>query len=676
MRVGRVVPSLRQRLVERRGDEPVLLGLAVAVGVVTGVLAVVLIRLIFAVQALAFGALPPVPTLLVVPALGGLLVGLATTYWLPEVAGGGVTSVMTSIALHGGRMRPWVAPGKLVASAVNIGTGASGGREGPIVQIGASVASSVGRVFALDEDRMRTLIAAGAAAGIAASFNAPLAGTFFALEILIGGFRLRSLQTVVVACVAASVTARELLGAAITYQLPRPPGFRDVREIPFYVLLGLAAVVVGVAFIRLEHVVADFAERVRVWRPLRPALGALAVGVIALAFPLVLGTGDHLPRSVTSLTEPIEVLLQGGLGGGWRAVGFLLALVAAKLAATALSIGTGNSVGSFAPAVFLGAALGGGFGHATSALLGASPVEPGAFALVGVAAVLGAAVRAPLTGILLAFELTNDYQMVLPLMLATGIATFAAERLERDSLYTLPLTRRGIVYAEPVDLDLMQTVRVGEVMTREPDSVPADLPLPALLDEFSRTRHHGFPVVDGERLVGVVTLADLATPDRAALNGAEPTAAQLCTRRVVTVTPEDPVFRALRRMAAIDVGRLPVVAADDHTRLVGLVRRADLVKAYQRAVTRSLGAQQRAVHSRLRDLGGVTLIELRVDEAAPAAGCAVRDVEWPARTVLTSIRRHGDVVMPGGDTVLEPGDEVVVLTDTGAAEGVQRLLGS
>jgi chloride channel protein, CIC family len=251
---------------------------------------------------------------------------------------------------------------------------------------------------------------------------------------------------------------------------------------------------------------------------------------------------------------------------------------------------------------------------------------------------------------------------------------FVSDRVQPGSIYTLPLLRRGIVYAEPEDIDIMQTVRVGEVMTANPDTVPADMPLPALIDEFGRTRHHGFPVVEDGRLVGVVTLSDLGRAGPDGLEGAELTAGDICTRHPLTVTPDDPVFRAVRRMASLDVGRLPVVSPDDHGRLVGLVRRADIVKAYQRAVTRSLGVQHRQQSSRLRDLSGARFVEFVVEPAAPVTGEAVRDVPWPERTVLTSVRRGADLIMPNGDTVLQAGDVVVALTQHDTAAEVRRLL--
>ena len=667
---------LRARVLARSGGDTAMVALGVGVGVATGALAVALIAGIRLVQSIAFATSSPA-ALLVAPFVGGLIVGLLALR-VPSVAGGGVTPVMTAVALHGGRMGSAVAPAKLVASAVSLGTGASGGREGPIVQIGGAAASLLGRAFALDDERMRTLIAAGAGAGIAASFNAPLTGIFFAIEIIIGGYRVPSLQAVVVTCVVASVTARQLVGSTITYQLLDPPRFGEARELLIYAVLGLAAAVVGLAFSRGEHFVAGLAGRSKVWPPLRTALGALCVGVIALALPEVLGSGEHLPATIGGLTEPVEGFLQGGFGTGYAAAGYAAALLVGKLVATCIAVGTGSSVGSFAPALFLGAALGAVFHHLGEGVLGSSPVDVGALALVGAAAVLAAAARAPLTAILLAFELTNDYAMVLPLMLATGIAMLVSERLDRDSIYTRALRERGIVYAEPHDIDVLQSVTVGEVMTASAPSVPADLSLPELIDRFAATGHHGFVVVDPDapnpRLVGVVTLADLGRPDTEALDR-EPTAADLATTTCVTVTPRDPVSRALRRMAAIDVGRLPVVAADDHSRVVGLFRRSDLVTAYQRAMTRSLAAQQRKAMTRLRDLSGVTFIELKVDPRSPAAGRAIREIGWPGRTVLTSIRRRGDVVIPSGNTVLEAGDELVILADPAATEAIRNLVG-
>jgi chloride channel protein, CIC family len=675
------VRRVRQLASAPRSADGIMLALGAVVGLGTGLFAV--IELIRGVGALAFGLSPTPLGLVAATTIGGLVVGVIVTYWVPEARGGGVAHVMETIALHGGRMRPSVALGKLTAAGVSLGTGAAGGREGPIVQIGGSVGSTLGRAFALSEEQKRALIAAGAAAGIAASFNAPIGGMLFAVEIIIGGFRLRYLQVIVVSSVVASVTARQLLGDELIYN-PPPYSLAGPIELGFYVVVGLVAVAAGMTLLRGEPIAVALFGRLRIWPPLRTAVAGFLLGLFALVLPEVLGAGVDLPAIPgLSTREPIGDMLAGTFGGtGLSAAVLLVLLAVGKLLAALLTLGGGYAAGPIAPSIFIGAALGGAVGHTAQALLPEATIQPGALALAGMAAVMASANRAPLTSILIVFELTGDYDMVVPLMLSVGIATLIADRVTRESIFTLPLQRRGIVYGEPEDVDIMQTVRVGEVMTRSPDTVPATMPIEALHREFRRTRHHGFPVVDGDRLVGVVTLSDLtrAAGDHTADIMAQPpavtrlTAADICTRRVLTVTPDDPVFRALRRMATLDVGRLPVVAEDDHGRLVGLVRRADVVKAYQRAVSRSAGEQQRAAASQLRDLTGTQLIEVLVDAEATAAGAEVRTIGWPPRTILTSVRRRGDVVVPHGGTTLEPGDEVVVLTTPEHVEAVRALL--
>lgn len=685
----RLVQKARGFLVRTPG---VILGLAAAVGLVTGLFAVALIQLVHFVQRLSFGQTPGPLTIIAVTTIGGLLVGLIVTYVVPEARGGGVTQVMESIALRSGRMRPRVAPGKLLTSGLSIGVGASGGREAPIVQIGGALGSLLGRVAALSEDRKRELIAAGAAGGIAASFNAPIGGMLFAIEVILGGFKLRYLQVIVLASVVASVTARELVGEALIYN---PPPYRlgSPAELLLYGVLGIAAAGVGWALSRGEHLATQLFERVKVWPPLRTAFGGLLVGSFALMVPEILGTGDDLPPVSGAVTEPIARLLDGRFAEqfglvGLTAAGFLLVVLALKLVATCVSIGSGFAVGSFGPAFFLGAALGGAIGHTAATLFPDITVQPGALAVAGMAAVLGAAARAPLTGIIIAFELTGDYGMVLPLMLAAGIATLVADRLDRDSIYTLPLRHKGIVYSEPEDIDMLQLVKVREIMTRSPETVTADETLEELRHRLRRSGPHGFPVVDpndDRRLLGVVTISDLrrataadGTQDRSGSQdepGAEPrTVADICTRHPLTITPEDPVFRAVQRMASIDVGRLPVVSAEDHGRLVGMVRRADIVTAYQQALRRTVETQQRSADGPLRDLVGTRSLELAVDARSVVAGQRIRDIAWPPRTIVASIRRDAEVLTPSGATEIRSGDTLLVITASDQTERLRELV--
>lgn len=670
-RVAHRLEQWRERALEHVGDQTLMLLLAGVVGLATGLLATLLITTISLTQRLAYGGTVGWPELLLVPTVGALAVGLIVTRLVPETSGSGIVEVMTTLAIRVGRFRGRTPIGGVAASGLALGAGMAGGREAPIVLIGGSTGSVIGQWFDLGEDRLRALVAAGAAAGIGASFNAPIGGMLFAVELLLGGFRAASLQAIVVSSVVGSVTARQLVGPEVVFgPAGQPYELRDPRELILYAVLGLAAVAVGLAFLYGK----DVADRLlaplkRRWPAVAIAVGGLATGLVALGVPEVLGTGDQLP-AIDGLRRPIQAMVDGTVGVGYGAAGFLLLLSAAKIVAATLAVSAGNPVGIFTPVVFSGAALGGAVGHVAQQLLPAAQVEPGAFALVGMAAAFAAAARAPLTAVVLVFELTGDYALVLPLMLATGMATYLADRFTHESVFTRPLRQAGVVYTEPENVDILQVVTVGEVMTAPPDVVEADLPLDGLEAAFEETGHHGFPVVaDGDRLVGVVTLADF----EAAPAGAR-TARDICTVDPVTVGPDDPVFRAVARMGSLDVGRVPVVDPGDPQRLVGLVRRSDLVEAYRKAVARSMAEQQRRESSRLRDLAGVHFVELSVDEQAPASGRAIRDVDWPERTILTSLRREGRVVMPHGDTVLRPGDEVVVLTDPDVTDRVRALL--
>ncbi|MBS3940802.1 MAG: chloride channel protein [Actinobacteria bacterium] len=637
-----------------------MLGLGAATGFLTGVLVWALISGINLVQRLAWSEQVPSWQILVVPTVGGLLVGLLVWKVVPESAGGGIVTTMEALAIRGGRLSRRIPFAGTLATSVALGTGASGGREGPIVLLGGSVGSSIGQAMRLDEQRMRSLVAAGVAAGIGATFNAPIGGMLFAIEMLLGGIRRAgSLQVVVVASVVSAVTARQLVGESLPiFQARGDFGLGEPVELLLYAALGLTAVLVGYGFRRGEDVFGRLFGRLRhrIGVPFTLAAAGLGVGVIAVIFPQVLGEGSHLP-GIPGTREPIQAMLDGGFGTTWAAVGLLLALVVAKLVATLLSVGSGSAVGTFAPTLFTGAALGAAFGIAATRAIGPELVQPGAFALVGMAAVFAATARAPLTAILIVFELTGSYDLVLPLMLSVGIAMFVTEILGWESIYLHQLRQRGVVFGQVDDLDVLQTVTVGEVMSdRDANTVSASTDRDGLRQRFVATGAHGLVVVDEQgRLVGVVAISDLERDGR--------TAGEVCTRKALTVTAADPAFRAVRRMASLDVGRLPVI--DPNTReVVGVLRRSDVVRAYQRGISRSLGAQQRAASGRLRDLAGVGFIEIVLQPGSPMADCPVREIGWPERSVLTSVRRAGEVLVPRGDTVLQVGDELVVLTGT------------
>lgn len=678
------VQRVRRVAAGRRADA-LMLALSAAVGLLAGLLAVALIELSVLVQRLAFGVDPGWLRVLAVPAIGGLVVAALCRWWMPAARGGGIVDVLETVAVRAGRMRPDLAPAKLLASATSIGVGASGGREAPVVQIAASVASTAGRMLALSEEQKRALIAASAAAGIGAVFNAPIGGMLFAIEVIVGGFRLRYLHTIVVASVVASVTARELLGDELVFGAPSY-GLGDPVDLILYAVVGLVAVPVGLALGRGEYEAARLVERLPLHPLLSTAAGGLLVGLIALALPEVLGTGEHLPPVEGVVREPVAAMLQGDLASaygvtGLAAAGLLAVLVVAKLAATLISIGVGFGVGSFGPAFFLGAATGSAVGHLAGAVAPAAAVPPGALGLVGMAAALATSARAPLAGVLIVFELTGDYGLVLPLMLAVGLATVMAEWLDPIAPHLRPLRDRGIYYGEPEDVDVTQTVRVAEVMTTEPETVASDLPVSELVTLLRRSQLHGYPVIEGDgRLAGIVTLRDVAAVAGKSLDAVRPddvagwTVADICTTGPVTVTPSDAVYRALRRMAELDVGRIPVVSEHDHGELVGLVRRSDVLTAYRYALARSVDQQQRDTSSRLRDLVGTELVQAEVVDGAPISDRLVREGDWPPGTILVSLVRDGAVVTPNGDTRLQPGDGVTALTAAPNVGAVRQLL--
>jgi chloride channel protein, CIC family len=626
--------------------------LGAVTGLLTGLAAWALVLGLDLVQWAAWSTGGPLERLLI-PAVGGLVVGLLVSRLVPEAAFGGVVGTMETIALRGGRFRPVVPVAALAAVAIALGTGASGGREGPMVLIGGSIGGLVAASLPISEERRLSLVAAGAAAGIGAAFNAPIGGMLFALEVLMGGMRGASMQVIVVASVVSSITARQLVGPELIYQPRRELALGGPEELLVYAVLGVLAVGVAYALRRSDALVRRWLRPVhrRAGRPATVALGGLVVGAVAVGVPQVLGSGESLPP-VPGTREPIQAMLDGLFGSSWETAGFLLLLLGAKVVATVATHGSGSAVGMFAPSLFTGAALGGSLGIAAMHVF--PGLESGAVATVGMAAVFAALVRAPLTAVVIVFELVGDYGLVLPLMTAVGVATFLADRVLPDSTYIHQLRERGVVYARTEDIDVLQSVTVGEVMTPSHPTLPRRTPRAEIEEWFTRGGTHGYAVVDDDGgLVGVLTVGDLSRPGD--------TAGELCTRRVVTVQPDDPVFLAVRRMGSLDVGRVPVIAPGGR-RVVGMLRRADVVQAYQRGISRSLGEQQQRATRRLRDLGGVQFVELVLDASSAVVGREVREVEWPERTVVTSIRREGDVLVPDGGTGLRAGDELVVLT--------------
>jgi len=629
----------------------VLVGTALLVGLGGGLGAVIFRWLIDYVGRLGFEVLPrwlaflgPYAVVLV-PAVGGLFVGPMIYFFAREAKGHGVPEVMEAVALKGGRIRPIVAVIKSLASSISIGSGGSVGREGPIVQIGSALGSSLGQWLHFSDERIRNLVACGAAAGIAATFNAPIAGVIFALEVILGEFSVSYFSTVVISSVTASVIGRIFFGDVPAFVVPQY-SLVTPWELLLYLALGLLAGVVGVMFTRLLYRSEDLFDAWRFPEYLKPAVGGLVIGGLILYFPQVAGVGYG----------PMESALHGEL-----AVGLLALLAVLKVLATSLTIGSGGSGGVFAPSLFVGAMLGGAFGMAVHNWLPEITAASGAYAMVGMAAVFASASRAPITAVLILFEMTDDYRIILPLMLATVVSTLLAEHLFKESIYTLKLARRGIRLERGHDIDVMQGVLVGEVMSTNPDTVDADLSLEELEHVFVTTHHHGFPVLDADgTLLGMVTIQDM---ERAKERGPRESlrVSDIATRSVLTAFPDEPMWMALKRLGTRDVGRLPVVSRSDSKKLVGLVRRYDIIRAYQRAILHRMEVQQRRERLKLGKLAGTEFVELTVSAESPLSGKTIRDIELPRDCIIISLRRGRRVLIPHGDTLLQAGDRVVAL---------------
>lgn len=543
--------------------------LAIATGLLAGLGAVTFAWLIQVFQSLFFGGGGQALSFLgqyyviLMPLAGGLIVGPFLYFLAREAKGHGVPEVMESVATKGGRIPPRVVPAKALASAITIGSGGSAGRVGPIVHIGASLGSAIGQWSRLPDEHVKTLVACGAAGGIAATFNAPIAGVIFALEVIMGRVVTKRFTYVVISAVTADLIARAFLGNHYAFAIPEF-GIVSAWEVPLYVVLGILSALVSVTFIWALHRSGDFFESLKMPGYLKPALGGLIVGLLGLSNIEIYGDGF----------DTIGRVLSGQL-----AFQSLLVLWAIKIAATSVTIGSGGSGGVFAPGLFIGAMLGAALGSVFHSLFPAVTAPPEAYGVVGMAAVFAGTARAPLTAILIIIEMTGDYAIILPLMTAVVISTGLARGLKRESIYTIKLLRRGIDLGQEEFTDIMRTISVKDVMTRNFTTVKAGMGLEALLELFRKTGHHGFPVVDEEgNLSGIVTLTDV---ERSLGKSADSlTVADIATRSPYVVYPDQTLDRVLRA-AEDEYGRIPVVSREDRRKLVGVLQRRDIIRAYR-----------------------------------------------------------------------------------------------
>ena len=642
-----------------RGSRAGLFVIAVIVGAGSGLGAVVFRYLIYFFTWLAtghdqFGQNGDVPSahlawlglgfFVLIPAIGGIVYGPLIYRYAREARGHGVPEVMVAVAENGGRIRPQVSVVKAVASAVCIGTGGSVGREGPIVQIGSALASSLGQWIRMPENRMRILVACGAGGGIAATFNAPITGVFFGVEIILREFSVDALFTVMLSAMIADAVAIPFLGDK-PFLSGFPPGISLPHPSDYLLVavLAVAAGLVGLLFKNVVYAIEDLWDRAWKDRPewARPAIGGLALGVILLALPQMYGVG-----------YPVMYKAVAGNYALW----FLLVLAAGKILACSTTLGMGGSGGVFAPSLFIGVTSGMAFGVIVSHLIGAAAGPPALYAVVAMGAVFTAAARAPLTSVASVVEMTGDYTLTLPVMLAVAIATATSRALSYGTIYTTKLLRR--------DQDIDRTA-----------------PWRAFSDLKAADAMHRFR-------------APLAVPGAGGLadgNGAGPEPAPELPGRVVYQSDPQIVYggeslaQALRQLSVYGRDGLPVLSRDGGE-VRGWITNASVLQAVAAQLGRSAAP---AAHSASADgaaggpangaarppqaLHGYRVLEISIDPASSAVGAPLHTLDWPPGSTPVSVLRGRALRDADPELVIEPGDRISVLTPAGQPERSPHL---
>ncbi len=593
--------------------------------------------------------------------LVGLLSGFLLMHWGNDLKGSGIPYVIEAMAIRSGRIPSRIAPLKTLVTSLTLGAGGSAGREGPIVQIGASLGSFTGQLFHLSTKRVRILAACGAAAGIAAAFNTPIAGTIFALEVILASFTTRYFGTVVLSSVSSSIVSRMIWGTQPAFQVPPYP-LSHVWEIPIYIALALLAGIIAVYWTKSLILVNSWFVKVHRILPVRTSLGLILTGGLAWVShsPEILGTG--LESIGQFATKNIQL-----------SITTLVILLLLKILATALTIGSGNAGGVLAPSLFLGATLGGIVGILAHYMWPQIAINPGAYVIAGMAGVFAASTRAPMTAVLMVFELSNDYHLIVPLMLVTVIATFVAEAMFEESVYSWPLTKRGISIQGGRDLNVLEGLLVEDTMTRDFHSTSCNTTLAELSDLLLRTHWHGVMVLDEKgKLAGIVTINDLDKAVSKNLPSNTPIS-QFATpyAKLQRVYPDDTVGEALLQMGQRGFGLLPVVSHDDPYQPIGVMERKEIICSYNSALARRSEVKHRTQRQRLT-LGGTEFIDIHLDSDHPAVGKTIKELGpfLPYDCILVSIQRKEAMLIPHGNTTLYEGD---LLTAFVCSRDVEQL---
>ncbi len=593
--------------------------MAIIIGIIGGYGAIVFRNLIKLFESIFFGSgainlayiegLPWYVKLLV-PAIGGLFVGPIIYFFAREAKGHGVPEVMEAIILKGGAIRPRVVIAKIIASAISIGTGGSVGREGPIVQIGSAAGSSLGQIIKVRGSQLRTLVACGAAAGIAGTFNAPIAGSIFALEILLGDFAITQFSPIVIASVTSTVISRYYLGNFPAFIVPKYELVSVYEFIP-YTILGILAAIVALSFTNIVYKAEDLFDAISIPEWIKPAIGGLIIGGVGIYFPHIFGVGY----------ETMDLALASKLS--WS---FLLLLIFLKIFATSVTIGSGGSGGIFAPSLFLGASLGGFVGTVTNMAYPELTANPGAYALVGMGAVAAATMHAPITSILILFELTNDYRIILPLMTAIILSVVIKMQIKKESIYTLKLIRKGLKLKKEYEPNVLSNIKIEKILKTDCIKVLPDTSFKKLFKLTKKTFHLNYFVVnENDKLLGILSPYKIRTMARTQgkdLKGA--IAENLIIDDKTFFTPDETLDIVGVILNDLILDEIPIVNNENDKKVIGYISKTQIIYAYNREMMKK---------DMLRSVSGYINSSSKFKQLKMMDGEILCEVEVPGRYV-------------------------------------------
>ncbi|GAB4372836.1 MAG: chloride channel protein [Calditrichia bacterium] len=502
------------------------------------------------------------------PAIGGLIVGLIIHFFARESRGHGVPSVIESIANRGGFIRPRVSILTAITAGTTIGSGGSAGKEGPIVQIGAAIGSTIGQLFNVSSERLKVLVGAGAGAGLAAVFNAPVTGVLFSLEVVLADFSINAFTPIIFATVISTTISHYLIGSSPLLKVPIYY-LESVYEYPLYVLMGIVGGIVAVSFTKILYSTEDFFNKQRqIPQFIKPAIGGALMGIIALKFPELYGFDDSaIHDALLARTE----------------LWILFVLMIFKIFATSLSLGSGGSGGLFTPSLFIGATFGACYGSLMQILFPNITASPGAYALVGMGVMIAGTTHATISALVLIFEITRNYQVILPLMLGTIIATITARLIMRENIYTKKISLSGEYIFRGRNMTLLQSIPIRQHIQKKFESIREDMPFAQILKLFRESEHSAFPVLSKDKkLVGVIWLRDIRPYmfDKELYHLL--IARDIAQEEFITVHPDQSLADVLRLFDLTDAELLPVTERRDKSKIIGVIYRDQLMRWYRK----------------------------------------------------------------------------------------------